>query len=81
MMISRRSRHSSIGGNFLRVLFPPLILFLVVLCPAGVLGEVSIPDPGTFVVDTAGIIDASVERQLEGWLRELEQKTTDRRMS
>ena len=58
------------------MLFPTLILFLVVLCPTGVLGEVSIPDPGTFVVDTAGIIDASVERQLEGWLRELEQKTT-----
>ncbi len=38
--------------------------------------EVSVPDPGTFVVDKAGIIDAGVEQQMEGWLRELEQKTT-----
>ncbi len=38
--------------------------------------KVTIQDPGTFVVDRAGIIDDRVERQLEGWLRELEQKTT-----
>jgi len=37
---------------------------------------VTVQDPGTFVVDRAGIIDDGVERQLEGWLRELEQKTT-----
>ena len=38
--------------------------------------NVTVRDPGTFVVDRAGIIDDRVERQLEGWLRELEQKTT-----
>ena len=37
--------------------------------------EVTIQDPGTFVVDRAGVIDARVARQLEGWLRELHQKT------
>lgn len=37
--------------------------------------EVTIDDPGTFVVDRAQVIAASQERQLEGWLRELEQKT------
>jgi len=38
--------------------------------------EINIADPGTFVVDRADIIDASVERNLENWLRELEQKST-----
>jgi len=37
---------------------------------------VTVQDPGTYVVDRAGIIEDGVERQLEGWLRELEQKTT-----
>lgn len=37
---------------------------------------VTISDPGTFVVDRANIIDAATEQKLEGWLRELEQKTT-----
>jgi len=37
---------------------------------------VTVRDPGTYVVDNAGIIDDGFERQLEGWLRELEQKTT-----
>ncbi|MEK7731253.1 MAG: TPM domain-containing protein, partial [Planctomycetota bacterium] len=36
----------------------------------------TIQDPGTYVIDRAGIIDDGIERQLEGWLRELEQKTT-----
>ncbi len=40
------------------------------------LATVTVQDPGTYVVDRAGIIDDGVERQLEGWLRELEQKTT-----
>lgn len=41
-----------------------------------VLATVTVQDPGTYIVDRAGIIDDGVERQLEGWLRELEQKTT-----
>ena len=51
------------------------VLALAVMT-ADLRAEVTIPDPGTFVVDAAGIIDAQTERQLEGWLRELEQKTT-----
>ncbi len=46
----------------------------IITCAAS--AEVNVPDPGTFVVDKAGIIDDRVERELEGWLRELEQKTT-----
>jgi uncharacterized protein len=38
--------------------------------------NVTVRDSGTFVIDRAGIIDDRVEQQLEGWLRELEQKTT-----
>ena len=52
------------------------ILFLILFLPDIGFPEISVRDPGTFVVDNAGIIDASTERQLEGWLRELEQKTT-----
>ena len=44
--------------------------------PASLLGEVTVKDPGTYVVDRAGIIDADYERRLEAWLGELEQKTT-----
>jgi len=40
------------------------------------LAAVTVQDPGTYVVDRAGIIDDGVERQFVGWLRELEQKTT-----
>lgn len=37
--------------------------------------EVTIRDPGTFVVDTANLIDDGVQRGMEGWLKELEDKT------
>ena len=58
--------------------FSSLLTALCVLLvfPCLVTAEITIPDPGTFVVDTAGIIDDTAERRLEGWLRELEQKTT-----
>lgn len=56
----------------------PLLLSsgLVLLMYAPARAEINVTDPGTFVVDKAGIIDASFEQQIEGWLRELEQKTT-----
>ena len=63
-------------GRSFRLLAQGLVLFTLVAASGHLHAEVSIPDPGSFVVDTAGIIDASVEQQLEGWLRELEQKTT-----
>lgn len=56
----------------------PLLLSsgLILLTCAAVHAEINVADPGTFVIDKAGIIDASYEQQIEGWLRELEQKTT-----
>lgn len=39
-------------------------------------GRVEIPDPGTFVIDRAGILDSATRAQLEALLRELEQKTS-----
>ena len=53
-----------------------LTLFGLLFLPPILRSEVTIPDSGAFVVDTAGIINASEKQQLEGWLRELEQKTT-----
>lgn len=38
--------------------------------------EVTIQDTGRFVIDRANVIDAQAERRMEGWLKELEQKTT-----
>jgi len=38
-------------------------------------GEVTIPDTGLFVVDSAHMIDPPVQTRLEGWFKELEQKT------
>jgi len=37
---------------------------------------VTVKDPGTYVVDTANIIDAGVEAELERWLGDLERQTT-----
>ena len=51
------------------------VVLLAIAAPRAV-AEVTIPDPGSYVVDRAGIVDDGVERELEGWLRELEQKTT-----
>ena len=58
-------------------IFRLAIILLTCLCVDGFLyAEVLIKDPGTYVVDTAGVMQASDKQQLEGWLRELEQKTT-----
>ena len=40
------------------------------------LAEVTVRDPGTFVIDNAQIIDESAEQTLNATLKELEQKTT-----
>jgi uncharacterized protein len=37
---------------------------------------VDVQDPGTFVVDNANVLDASVRQKLENLLKQLEQKTT-----
>ena len=49
---------------------------LFVFAVASARAEVTVQDPHTYVVDQAGMIDAGMERKMEGWLRELEQKTT-----
>jgi uncharacterized protein len=38
--------------------------------------HVTVPDPGTYVVDRAAVFDDAPKQQLEAWLKELEQKTT-----
>jgi len=58
-----------------------LTAFLAILClfllPATSSHAVSIPEnPGSHVVDLAGIIDNSIEVKLNQYLKELEQKTT-----
>ncbi len=56
-----------------------LVLWAVVILQVGVStcwAEVTVQDPGSYVVDKANVINASEEQQLERWLRELEQKTT-----
>ena len=53
-----------------------LLCALLACHASSTLAAVTIQDPGTFVVDRAGLISADVERRLEGYLRELEQKTT-----
>lgn len=52
------------------------LLFAVVCVATTAQAEVTIRDPGSFVVDTANLIDADIERQMEAWLSELERKTT-----
>ena len=44
--------------------------------PGAWAAPLTVPDPGSFVVDGAKLIDPAHEQQLELWLRELEQKTT-----
>lgn len=39
-------------------------------------GEVTVTDPGTFVVDQAGVLDAQTRQDLEKLLKELETRTT-----
>ena len=53
----------------------PLIVGAVLTGAVTARGATTIPDPGTYVVDAAGIIDSAVKQRLEGWLRELQQKT------
>ena len=52
------------------------ISLAAVLFTASAPAQVTIRDPGTYVVDRAGLIDSARATQIEGWLRELEQKTT-----
>lgn len=55
-----------------------LFLFALLLASFSLAVKPPIPDmPSRYVVDLAGIIDDGVEMRLNGFLQELEQKTTD----
>ena len=55
-------------------LFLPMCLTILVVASGH--AEVTIPDPGSYVVDKANLINIGEEQQLERLLRELEEKTT-----
>ena len=57
-------------------LFLPWAVIVLLGLPGMGWGKVSVPDPGSYVVDQAGIVKPGHRQRLEGWLRELEQKTT-----
>lgn len=49
---------------------------LLLAGPRRLRAEVTIQDPGTYVVDRANVLSAQQRQAISGWLRELEQKTT-----
>lgn len=52
-------------------------LVALALClPAGRAAAPEVQDPGTYVVDTAHLLTPATAAELEGWLQELDQKTT-----
>lgn len=53
------------------------VAWIVLFCAQAASAALNLPDqPRDHVVDLAGVIDDGTERQLNGFLRELEQKTT-----
>ncbi len=54
------------------------LLAVVVLLASAVpaTAEITIPDTGEYVIDTAHVLSPTQAKQLDGWLQELEQKTT-----
>lgn len=63
-------------GNAQRLLAVFAFVCSVLAAAALSRGAVTVAEPGTFVVDRAGVIDAPTQQRLENWLKELEQKTT-----
>ena len=55
--------------------FKSIIIWLSLLAPLGALQALELPRPTNYVVDTAGVIDAGLENQLNANLSELERKT------
>ncbi len=54
----------------------PLLVIILLASPALLVAQVTVQDPGTYVVDKAGVIDPQTEQRLEALLVELHQKTT-----
>lgn len=67
--LGRRPRLNCLGAAW-------CLALALALLPAPLGAEVVVDDDGTFVIDRAGVFSDDAERRLEGWLRELEQKTT-----
>jgi uncharacterized protein len=63
-------------GNAQRLLAVFAFVCSVLAAAALSRGAVTVAEPGTFVVDRAGVIDAPTQQRLENRLKELEQKTT-----
>ncbi|MBN2332302.1 MAG: TPM domain-containing protein [Deltaproteobacteria bacterium] len=64
----------NIRSNLRRLL--PALLICCFWLPATVQALVVPPRPTNYVVDQANLIDGAIEQQINGYLRELEQKTT-----
>ncbi|MCL4490375.1 MAG: TPM domain-containing protein, partial [Nitrospirae bacterium] len=73
-------RAAHIKTNSLLVTCCLLLIFFIILPSLSVLSFASTPEPPAvppdYVVDLAGIIGDDMKQQLDGYLRELEQKTT-----
>ena len=71
---------SSNGRSRLRLRLSEMLLLILVLFSTSALSFAATPEPPAappdYVVDLAGIISGDMQRRLNGYLRELEQKTT-----
>ncbi len=54
----------------------PLIMLWVSLGAVRAQAEMNVAQTGEYVVDAAGVIDTKTKTEIEGWLKELEEKTT-----
>src|SRR5579871_3367699 len=53
-----------------------LVLGVLLCLSTSAKSETTIADTGEFVIDRAAVLDFETKRKLEGWLKELQQKTT-----
>lgn len=70
-----------VAGTLIHEVFPsgrgilPVVLLGMMLASGSVRAEVTVPQTGEYVVDSAGVLDPNTKAEMEGWLKELEQKT------
>ena len=72
--IPTRTRLGVWHGNVLAL--PGVCAWLVFWCAGSIASGQEIPRPTQYVVDRVGVIDSQTRHQLNGYLQELEQKTT-----
>ena len=58
-------------GNALRLFLIFAMACSLLAAPAAARGQMTVADPGTFVVDNAGVIDAPTRQRLESGLKQL----------